>query len=89
VLWWIPAGKIPTLRQGIARLGRLRAAGPGPEAFTFRDVSAPGRVLRAVRSTGRRPSQPALSSSAGRFRSRIADRAMKPASTATSAADAP
>jgi heme-degrading monooxygenase HmoA len=36
VMWWLPAGRIPTLRQGLSRLGRLRAAGPGPEAFTFR-----------------------------------------------------
>jgi hypothetical protein len=36
VLWWLPAGQVPTLRQGISRLGRLRAAGPAPDAFTFR-----------------------------------------------------
>jgi heme-degrading monooxygenase HmoA len=36
VLWWIPAGRRPTLRQGISRLGRLRAGTPTPEAFTFR-----------------------------------------------------
>lgn len=36
VLWWLPAGKIPTLRQGISRLGRLRADGPTPDAFTLR-----------------------------------------------------
>lgn len=38
VLWWIPAGRIPTLRQGISRLDRLRAAGPTPDAFTFRQL---------------------------------------------------
>ncbi|BCY14422.1 DUF3291 domain-containing protein [Actinoplanes sp. L3-i22] len=37
VLWWIPAGKIPTLRQGIARLGQLRANGSSADAFTLRD----------------------------------------------------
>ena len=36
VLWWIPAGRIPTMRQGLSRLGRLRADGPTAEAFTFR-----------------------------------------------------
>ena len=36
VMWWIPAGRIPTLRQGLSRLSRLRADGPAPEAFTFR-----------------------------------------------------
>ena len=38
VLWWIPAGKIPTLRQGNSRLARLQADGPTPEAFTFRQL---------------------------------------------------
>ena len=41
VLWWIPAGRRPTLRQGISRLGRLAAAGPAPEAFTFRETFSP------------------------------------------------
>jgi Domain of unknown function (DUF3291) len=41
VLWWVPAGAgrqaaPPTLSEGLARLGRLRADGPGPAAFTFR-----------------------------------------------------
>ncbi|MFI5893982.1 DUF3291 domain-containing protein [Actinoplanes sp. NPDC051513] len=38
VLWWVPAGKIPTLRQGNSRLGRLQTDGPTPEAFTFRQL---------------------------------------------------
>ena len=38
VLWWLPAGQIPTLRQGISRLGRLQAYGPTPEGFTFREM---------------------------------------------------
>ena len=38
VLWWLPAGQIPTLRQGISRLGRLQADGPTPEGFTFREM---------------------------------------------------
>jgi hypothetical protein len=37
VLWWIPAGRLPTVEQACARLERL-AAGPGPEAFTFRQT---------------------------------------------------
>jgi Domain of unknown function (DUF3291) len=36
-LWWVPAGHIPTIEEGIARLDQLRAEGPGPDAFTFRD----------------------------------------------------
>ncbi|WIM95377.1 DUF3291 domain-containing protein [Actinoplanes oblitus] len=47
VLWWLPAGEIPTLDESIARLDRLRADGPTPEAFTFRDVfPAPASVAR-------------------------------------------
>jgi hypothetical protein len=36
VLWWVPAGHIPTVSEAIERLEHLRAHGPSPEAFTFR-----------------------------------------------------
>ncbi|CAN7267480.1 DUF3291 domain-containing protein [Phenylobacterium sp. LjRoot164] len=36
-LWWVPAGHAPTLAEAVARLELLRANGPGPEAFTFRE----------------------------------------------------
>jgi hypothetical protein len=36
VLWWVPAGHIPSVEEALARLARLREAGPAPEAFTFR-----------------------------------------------------
>ncbi|MFH9657376.1 DUF3291 domain-containing protein [Streptomyces sp. NPDC017248] len=35
VLWWIPAGHLPTVDEGLARLAELRAHGPSPRAFTF------------------------------------------------------
>ncbi len=35
-LWWIPAGSIPTVDQGIDRLATIRQRGPGPDAFTFK-----------------------------------------------------
>ncbi len=35
VLWWIPAGSIPTLDEAGARLDALRRDGPTPRAFTF------------------------------------------------------
>ncbi|AQG82350.1 DUF3291 domain-containing protein [Spirosoma montaniterrae] len=38
VLWWIPAGHIPTVDEAKERLARLNAHGPGPTAFTFRNV---------------------------------------------------
>ena len=37
VLWWIPAGHVPDLDEGLSRLDLLRATGPSPLAFTFRD----------------------------------------------------
>ena len=36
VMWWIPAGTVPTLDEALARLDHLRTFGPTPEAFTFR-----------------------------------------------------
>jgi hypothetical protein len=36
VLWWVPAGEIPTLDDAVARLAHLRAHGPTPHAFTFK-----------------------------------------------------
>src|SRR5690606_34873075 len=41
VLWWIPAGEIPTLAEAVSRLEALRAHGPGPDAFTFRTPFPP------------------------------------------------
>jgi hypothetical protein len=37
VLWWVPAGHIPTIEEALDRLARLDKDGPGPEAFTFRE----------------------------------------------------
>jgi hypothetical protein len=36
VLWWVPAGHKPTVEEGLARLAKLQADGPTPEAFTFK-----------------------------------------------------
>jgi hypothetical protein len=48
VLWWIPAGTIPTIEEAKGRLDLLRANGPSPEAFTFkRRFPAPGAVPAA------------------------------------------
>ena len=41
VLWWIPAGHIPTVEEAKERLASLDAHGPTPFAFTFRTVFAP------------------------------------------------
>jgi hypothetical protein len=37
VLWWVPAGTLPSLDEAIQRLELLRRLGPSPEAFTFRE----------------------------------------------------
>ena len=43
VLWWVPAGHIPTVEQAMARLEHLRAHGPTPHAFGFKErYPAPG-----------------------------------------------
>jgi hypothetical protein len=41
VLWWIPAGHIPTLEEAEARLTHLRTHGPTAHAFTFKQRFAP------------------------------------------------
>ncbi|MFB6806539.1 DUF3291 domain-containing protein [Streptomyces sp. NPDC056387] len=35
VLWWIPAGHLPTVDEALERLADLQAHGPSPRAFTF------------------------------------------------------
>ncbi|MGW0819236.1 DUF3291 domain-containing protein [Streptomyces viridiviolaceus] len=35
VLWWVPAGHLPTVGEALERLADLRAHGPSPRAFTF------------------------------------------------------
>ncbi len=37
VLWWVPAGHLPTFEEAWERLDRLASHGPGPEAFTLRE----------------------------------------------------
>jgi hypothetical protein len=36
VLWWVPAGHLPTVGEAEERLDLLRRDGPTPRAFTFR-----------------------------------------------------
>jgi hypothetical protein len=35
-LWWIPAGSVPTINDGLSRLWHLDRFGPMPHAFTFK-----------------------------------------------------
>ena len=46
-LWWVPAGTIPTVDDAISRLAHLRAHGPTPTAFTFRQRFEPDGAVRA------------------------------------------
>jgi Domain of unknown function (DUF3291) len=43
VLWWVPDGHLPSVPEAEARLAHLRAHGPTPFAFTFKQrFPAPG-----------------------------------------------
>ncbi|MEV5712099.1 DUF3291 domain-containing protein [Actinoallomurus sp. NPDC052274] len=44
VMWWVPAGWIPSVEEARERLDRVRRQGPGPEAFTFRESYDPTGV---------------------------------------------
>jgi hypothetical protein len=35
-LWWVPAGTVPTLNDGLSRLWLIDRMGPNPQAFTFK-----------------------------------------------------
>ena len=41
VLYWVPAGHVPTVDEALARLELLRTRGPTPEAFTFKQRFPP------------------------------------------------
>lgn len=41
VLWWVPAGHIPTVEEAHARLQYLREQGESAHAFTFRRIFEP------------------------------------------------
>ncbi|MEU5220452.1 DUF3291 domain-containing protein [Streptomyces sp. NPDC020807] len=45
VLWWVPAGHLPTVEESLARLDELRANGSSPRAFTFTSPYEPAEAL--------------------------------------------
>ena len=45
VLWWIPAGYIPTIEEAKQRLTHLQTHGPSAHAFGFKSVQAPDVAL--------------------------------------------
>ncbi|WP_131096708.1 DUF3291 domain-containing protein [Streptomonospora litoralis] len=52
VMWWVPAGRIPTIEEAGERLALLRANGPSPEAFTFTDSYPPPSAPPTTAETG-------------------------------------
>lgn len=48
VLWWVPAGHIPTTDEAVTRLAHLREHGPTPYAFNFRSVFPPPDATQAA-----------------------------------------
>jgi hypothetical protein len=50
VLWWIPAGYVPTVDEALERLALLRAQGPSPRAFTFSSSYTAAEAAEAERS---------------------------------------
>ena len=42
VLWWVRAGRVPTVEEGLERVRHLDAHGPTAMAFTFKTVHPPG-----------------------------------------------
>ena len=45
VLWWVPAGHLPTVEEAEERLAQLGTDGPTAEAFTFKARFAPPDVV--------------------------------------------
>lgn len=41
VIWWQPAGTIPDVPDALRRLRLLESAGPGPDAFSFKQAFPP------------------------------------------------
>ncbi|WP_437688166.1 DUF3291 domain-containing protein [Sorangium sp. So ce176] len=59
VLWWIPAGHIPTVAEAEERLEELRRHGPTPRAFTFRHQFPAPDAQAAPAPAGEAPRCPA------------------------------
>ncbi|MGW7101729.1 DUF3291 domain-containing protein [Streptomyces sp. NPDC054838] len=56
VLWWVPAGCLPTVGEALARLADLRAHGPSPRAFTFASSYTAAEAARHLATSP--PTQP-------------------------------
>ena len=52
VLWWVPAGHMPTTDEAVARLAHLREHGATPHAFNFRQLFPPPDAQQAGAGAG-------------------------------------
>ena len=59
VLWWVPAGHIPTIEEAEERLDLLRKEGPTPAAFTLRQPYAPPQSGEDPRRSANQPASSA------------------------------
>ena len=48
VLWWVPAGHIPSMDEAKKRLAHLQEHGPTPFAFSFRTIFPPDEEVVAA-----------------------------------------
>ncbi|MFJ8011349.1 DUF3291 domain-containing protein [Streptomyces sp. NPDC096339] len=64
VLWWVPAGHLPTVGEALERLADLRAHGPSPRAFTFASSYAPDEAAPHLRPLPPGPARAARSAPA-------------------------
>lgn len=55
VMWWVPAGHRPSLAEGVARLDRLKAQGPGDDAFGWEQLPDAGlwKTQRGLKASER------------------------------------
>lgn len=50
VLWWVPAGRLPTVDEALARLKHLQTQGPSAHAFTFKEHYPPPSAAQEGRA---------------------------------------
>jgi Domain of unknown function (DUF3291) len=51
VLWWVPKGHRPSIQEAITKLDILRAQGPTPAAFSFRQAFPPPDAVQSQGAT--------------------------------------
>jgi hypothetical protein len=48
VLWWVPAGYLPTVDEAVTKLEHIRENGPSPDGFTFKSPFPPPAAIPAI-----------------------------------------